>query len=64
MYSTAVDVIRQRHGDVSIRLCKETVALHRRLGTSQRSCCYSEAYWSRERITPLIIDPKPEPVIV
>ena len=41
MYSTAMDVIRQRHSDVPLRLCKETVALHRRLSTSQRSCCYS-----------------------
>jgi len=40
MYSTAIDVT-QRHGDVSIRLCKETVALHRRLATSQHSCCYA-----------------------
>jgi spore photoproduct lyase len=42
MYSTAMDVIRQHHGDVPIRLCKETLALHGRLGTGQRGCCYSE----------------------
>jgi hypothetical protein len=36
--------IHQRHGDVPVRLCKGTVALHRRLGTSHRSCCYSEGY--------------------
>jgi spore photoproduct lyase len=40
MYSTAMDVIRQRHAGVPIRLCKETDALHRRLGTSQHDCCY------------------------
>jgi len=37
-----MDVIRQRPGDVPIRLCKETLALHRHLGTSQRSCCYTD----------------------
>ncbi|MGD0114901.1 MAG: radical SAM protein [Dehalococcoidia bacterium] len=42
MYGMAMEVIRQHHGSVPIHLCKETVALHRRLGTSQGSCCYSE----------------------
>ena len=36
MYSTAMDVIRQRQGDVAVRLCKETAALHRRLGTDRQ----------------------------
>jgi spore photoproduct lyase len=43
MYSTAMDIIRERQGDLAVRLCKETVALHRRLGTCQRSCCYSDS---------------------
>jgi hypothetical protein len=42
MYSTAMEVIRERQGDVPIRLCKETVALHRRLGSAQDTCCYCE----------------------
>ena len=42
MYQTAIDVIRQHDGDVPVRLCKETTAVHERLGTGQRGCCYSE----------------------
>jgi spore photoproduct lyase len=42
MYSTAMDVIGRHHAVVPIRLCKETLALHHRLGTAQRGCCYSE----------------------
>ena len=41
MYGTAMKVIRQHQGNVPIHLCKETVTLHRRLGTSQDGCCYS-----------------------
>jgi spore photoproduct lyase len=43
MCQTAVDVIRREQGDVPIRLCKETVAVHGRLHTGQRGCCYSES---------------------
>jgi spore photoproduct lyase len=42
MYETAMDVIRQNQGDVPIRLCKETVAVHGRLATGQQECCYSQ----------------------
>ncbi len=42
MYSTAMDIIRQHHANVSIHLCKETLTLHRRLSTSQHGCCYSD----------------------
>jgi len=41
MYSTAMDVIRQRDGAAPIRLCKETVALHRALNSRQSGCCYA-----------------------
>ena len=43
MYQAAIDVIRQHDGDVPIRLCKETTAVHERLGTEQHGCCYSQA---------------------
>jgi hypothetical protein len=43
MYETAIEVIRQHDGDVPVRLCKETTAVHGRLNTGQHGCCYSQA---------------------
>jgi len=42
MYRLAMKEIAARQPGCPVRLCKETVDLHRQVGSGQRGCCYTQ----------------------